>query len=162
MTRRSIFPTTLVVIGALALAAAPGATATSKKVTRLTCTLELFAQGPPQGTPPKNLSFGFVTCPSPFGKGLHVGSLTVTPTGPGHGTGTVDFKNYYDRGTTSGTVALTFAATSPTDISYEGTVTYTSGTGRFKHVKGGGTIRCTTTDGGAHKACTVTTTLTGV
>jgi hypothetical protein len=162
MRRRSIIPTTLVMLSALAMAAATGATATAKKVTHRTCTLELFAQGPPQGTPPKNISFGFVTCPSPFGKGLHYSSLTVTPTSPGHGTGAVDFKNYYDHGTTSGTVALTFSATSPTDISYEGTVTYTSGTGRFKHVKGGGTIQCTTTDGGAHRACTVTTTLTGV
>ena len=57
---------------------------------------------------------------------------------------------------------MTFAATSPMNITYKGTVTYTGGTGKFRHVKGTGTIECTTTDGGAHKACTVKSRLTGL
>jgi len=57
---------------------------------------------------------------------------------------------------------MTFSATSPKDIAYTGTVTYTGGTGKFKHVNGSGTIHCTSSDGGAHKACTVNSTLTGV
>ncbi|MEY2514095.1 MAG: hypothetical protein QOJ89_1453 [bacterium] len=60
------------------------------------------------------------------------------------------------------TFQLTIAAGSPTNLTYTGTVTYTSGSGRFKHVRGGGTIACSTTDGGAHKQCNVTTTLTGI
>lgn len=85
----------------------------------------------------------------------------MTPTGPGHGTITGRFKNYFDRGTRSGTFELTFAATSPTNIAYTGTVTYTGGTGKFKHLRGSGTIQCATTDGGAHKACAVNSTITG-
>jgi hypothetical protein len=144
-------------------AAGPGSgIAANAKKTKLDCGLELIAQGPLQGTPPKGISFGFVTCSTPFGKGVHYGTATVTPTSPGNGTIAVRFKNYHNAGTTSGRVAGTFTATSPTDITYTGTITYTRGTGRFKHVRGGGTIRCTTTDGGAHKACTVNSKLTGV
>ena len=80
----------------------------------------------------------------------------------GNGSIAVRFKNYHNAGTTSGTVAGTFTATSPTDITYTGTITYTRGTGRFKRVRGSGTVRCTTTDGGAHKACTVNSKVTEV
>lgn len=88
----------------------------------------------------------------------------MTPPGPtGPGTVTATFKNFYDRGTTRGTASMTFGPpTAPGNITYSGTVTYTGGTGRFKHVKGSGTIACTTTDGGAHKTCTVNSRLTGV
>ncbi len=47
-------------------------------------------------------------------------------------------------------------------MSYSGTVTYTNGTGKFKNVRGGGAIECTSGDRGAHKSCTVHSTLTGV
>ena len=77
------------------------------------------------------------------------------PAADAPGTATATFKNYYNHGTTRGTVALTITPTSPTNITYTGTITYTGGTGKFARVKGGGTITCTTTDGGAHKSCTV-------
>ena len=48
-----------------------------------------------------------------------------------------------------------FAATSPTTITYTGDVTITGGTGAFKHLTASEKIQCTTTDGGAHKSCTV-------
>jgi hypothetical protein len=86
---------------------------------------------------------------------VHFDTYTVTPTGPGHGTLAVRFKNYFDRGTRSGTAAMTFAATSPTNIAYTGDVTITGGTGAFKHLTASEKIQCTTTDGGAHKSCTV-------
>jgi len=158
MRRNSIIGTALVTTAALALAPA-GEAAKSKHTTKLSCALELYAQGMPN---PSGIHFGFAQCPSPFGKGLHYNAYTVTPTGMGKGTVAAKFKNYYNRGTTRGTVAMTFSATSPKDIAYTGTVTYTGGTGKFKHVNGSGTIHCTSSDGGAHKACTVNSTLTGV
>lgn len=113
---------------------------------------------------PAFIQFGFVSCPKPFGDGLHFSDVTVTrfpaPGAPGAANGT--FKNSFDRSTTRGTFKLTVMASSKTNLTYSGTVTYTGGTGRFKHVRGGGTIECTTTDGGAHKLCEVNTTLTGV
>jgi hypothetical protein len=164
MRRRLIITTALAAAGALAIGGAGplGASAKTKRVTHLTCALELSAQGPPQGTPPRANSFGLVSCPRPFGDGLHYGTSTTTPTAPGQGTVAVSFKKYFDRGTIRGTVAGTFAATSPTNITYEGAVTVTGGTGAFKHVKGTGTIACTSTDGGAHRSCTFNLRMTGV
>lgn len=101
-------------------------------------------------------------CPKPFGKGLHFNEYTVTPAAPASGTAAGSFKNFYDRGTMRGSFALTFSATAPGAVTYAGTVTYTGGTGKFKHVRGSGTIRCTTTDGGAQKTCTVNSELTGI
>ncbi len=163
MRRRITTTMALATTAALALAAAPlGAPAKAKRVTQITCSLELSAQGPPQGTPPVTTSFGLVSCPRPFGDGVHYGTSTVTPTAPGQGTVAVRFKKYFDRGTITGTVAGTFAATSPMDITNKGAVTVTGGTGRFKHVRGSGALDCASSDGGAHRSCTFTLKLTGV
>ncbi len=158
MRSRIIIATAIMASTALAVSAGNGASAQGTNPTTITCTLELFAQGMPN---PTGIQFGLVACPRPFGKGVHFDKVTVTPTGPGHGTVAVSFKNYFDRGTRSGTVALTYAATSPMNITYTGTVTFTGGTGKFKHLRGSGTIQCTSTDGGAHKSCMVTSTLAG-
>jgi hypothetical protein len=160
MRRRWIAPTALLAT-AVALGPVTGAPAKANKQVKVGCALALTALGPPQGTPPVGNSFGFVQCDSPLGNGVHYGSATVTPTSPGNGTIAVTFKNYYDRGTVNGKIAGTFTAASPADITYAGKVTFTGGTGTFKHVRGTGAIRCTTSDAGAHKACTVTSKLTG-
>lgn len=162
MRRTITITSALVAIAALATLPASGTAAKAKRVTQITCTFELATQGPPQGVPPTTSSFGIVACPRPLGAGVHHNSATVTPTAPGHGTTAVSFKKYFDRGTIRGTVAGTFAATNATDVTYEGTVTVTGGTGKFKHVKGGGQLRCTSSDGGPHKSCTVEFELTGV
>lgn len=159
MRRRWIFTTTLMAAAGLAVAPLAGASARDGKMTKLTCTLALNAQGAPN---PSGTHFGFAKCPRPFGRGLHYNSHTVTPTSPGQGSIAARFKNYYDLGTARGRAAMTFSATSPMNITYKGTVTYTGGTGTFRHVKGSGTIECTTTDGGAHKSCTVKSRLTGL
>jgi hypothetical protein len=161
MRRRTLISTAVIATTAIAVAPAPGAAAKSKNVTKLSCTIAVFQQGAPN---PSTIQFGFVSCPKPFGAGLHYNEVTVTsrpaPGVPGAANGT--FKNYYNRGTTSGTFELTIVASSPTNVTYSGTVTYTGGTGKFKHVQGDGTIECTTTDGGAHKSCIVNSALTGI
>jgi len=159
--RRTLIITTAVLTAAAVAVPVAGAPAKAGKAAKVRCTLQLTAQGPPAGTPPVGVSFGLVQCDSPFGKGVHRGSAAVTPTRPGNGTIAVRFKNYYDRGTISGRIAGTFSATSPTNITYTGTVTFTAGTGAFKRVRGRGAIQCTTADAGVHKACTVTSKLTG-
>lgn len=159
MRRRWIFTTALIASAGMAAAPLGGAWAKGGKVTTLTCTLELNAQGAPN---PSGIHFGIPSCPGTFGKGLHHNSYTVTPTGPGQGTVAAKFKNYYNLGTVRGRAAMAFAATSPMNITYEGTLKYTGGTGKFRRVRGSGTIECTTSDGGAHKSCTVKSTLTGL
>lgn len=162
MRSTSIATPALVAAAALTLGVSSGVSAQSATAKTIDCTFELYSQGPPQGTPPRGITFGLVACPRPFGDGLHYGTSTVTPTGPGQGTVAVRFKKYFNRGTFKGTVAGTFAATSPMNITYEGKVTVTGGTGAFKHIKGRGTINCTSADGGAHRSCKVKLTLKGI
>jgi hypothetical protein len=157
MRRTPFISTTLLATAALAAGLTGGASA-KQGPTELSCTLELVTQTPP----PNGTQSGTVECPDPFGSGTHYSAFTVTPTGIGTGTISATFTNTYHRGTASGTAELTFTATSPSNITYTGTVTYTGGTRKFKHVAGGGTIECTSTDGGAHKSCTVNSTLTGI
>lgn len=161
MRRRNLISMAVMATAAIAVSPGAGASAKSNKVTELSCTIEAFQQGMPN---PSAIQFGFVSCPKPLGRGLHYSAFTVTsrpaPGVPGAANGT--FKNYFNRGTTSGTFELTITASSPTSLTYTGTVSYTGGTGKFKHVTGGGTIVCTTNDGGAHKLCEVNTTLMGI
>ncbi len=161
MQRPFIITAALAATAALAVGPGTGAVAKSKKVTKVSCTIEAFQQGVPN---PSAIHFGFVSCPKPFGKGLHYNRITITkmPADGVAGAASGRFKNYYNRGTTRGTAALTIIPSSPMNITYTGTVTYTGGTGKFKRVKGSGTIECSTTDGGAHKSCKVNSTLTGV
>ena len=158
MRRRLIITTALAAIATLAMGSVGplGATAKSKRVAQLSCAFELYAQGPPQGVPPSANSFGLVSCPRAFGNGLHYGSATATSTGDGQGTVAVRFKKYFDRGTISGTVAGTFTAVSEMNITYQGAVTVTGGTERFKHVKGSGTLACTSANGGPRKSVSYT------
>lgn len=162
MRSRSISTLAVVVAAATAVIPSAGAAAKAERVTHLSCALELSAQGPPQGMPPSANSFGLVSCPRPLGRGLHYSSATASPTGPGQGTVAVTFKKYFDRGTISGTVAGTFSAASPKNISYAGAVRITRGTGAFRRVKGKGRIACTSSDGGQHKSCTFKLAITGV
>ena len=161
MQRRTLITVAAAATATIAGAAGTGASANHKKVTELSCTIEAIQLAAPN---PTAVQLGTVSCPRPFGNGLHRGAFTVTskpaPGVPGAASGT--FKNYYDGGTTSGTFAVTIVATSPTNLTYTGTVTYTGGTARFKHVRGAGTITCTTADGGTHKLCDVQTRLTGI
>lgn len=159
MPRTLILPAALLVAAGLAATPLGAASAQGAKVTKLDCTLALNAQGAPN---PSGIHLGFATCPRPFGKGLHHNAYTVTPTGPGQGHVAATFKNFYNHGTARGRATMTFTASSPTNITYKGTVTYTGGTGKFRRVRGSGTIECTTTDGGAHKSCTVKSKLTGL
>jgi len=160
MRTRSIITATLVAAtSALAAPAAGGAVAKAERVTKVTTKIELFAQGAPN---PSGIHFGFVRSPRPLGSGVHYNAYTVTPTGMGRGSVAGTFKNYYARGTTRGTFTQTFVAANPVNITYDGTIKITGGTGAFRRVAGSGTIHCTSADGGAHKSCTVQATLTGL
>jgi hypothetical protein len=166
MRRTFISSTAVAATAALALGAAgsgPATAAKGKRATTVACTFELFAQGPPQGTPPSVNSFGLVDCGRPLGDGVHYGAAGAPPPGATSGPIAVRFKKYFDEGTITGTVAGTFAATSVSNIiTYEGTVTVTGGTGSFKRVKGGGRLRCTSSNGGPRKSCSAKLKLTGI
>lgn len=159
MRRRTL--STVAVVAIATLTYGVGSSAAKGKRMTLTCTIEAFQQGLPD---PSAIHLGFVKCPKPLGHGLHYNAFTVTTTPAAGAPGAAEgrFVNYYDRGTTRGTFRLAIVASSPTSLTYRGTVTYSAGTGKFKHIKGVGTIVCTSSDAGARKLCTVTTTLTGL
>jgi len=157
----------IAITAAAALAVIPGnaASAKSTKVTKLSCTIDSYALGQPTPASPTVTHLGFVGCPKPFGSGLHYHQITIDrfPAQGVAGAASGHFKNYFNHGTTRGTVVTSVVANGgPANLTFTGTVTYTGGTGKFRRVKGGGTIVCTSTDGGAHKSCTINTTLTGV
>ncbi len=155
MYRRTIITTAASAVLTLGVSAAPAA-----DTTKMRCTFEITAQNPPKS--PSGTHFGHADCLAPLGKGVQFNSYSVTPASPTAGVTDGTFKNHYNRGTTKGTFQMNFAASSPTQITYTGTVRVRRGTGAFRRVRGAGTITCTTTDGGAHKTCNVSTTLRGL
>jgi hypothetical protein len=110
------------------------------KTRHVSCDLKLTAVLPPRTLTAEN--FGTVVCNKVFGEGVQHDSSVVTPTGQfmGHFTGPV--KQFFDKGTVSGTFTISYV-TDPTTlaVTYDGTIELTSGTGRYKHVKGTGTLQ---------------------
>lgn len=105
------------------------------------------------------LAFAQLNCTKPFGAGVQrarnttaiVGGSTVNLSG--------SFKNFFDDGTDSGTVKLS-GPFGTGAITVRGSVTTTGGTGAYKHIKGKGSVTCTTTDTGKTFHCTVKGTAT--
>jgi hypothetical protein len=110
------------------------------KTKHVSCDLTLTAVLPPRTLTAEN--FGTVACNKVFGEGVQHDSSVVTPTGQymGHFTGPV--KQFFDKGTISGTFTISYV-TDPTTlaVSYDGTIDITKGTGRYRHVKGTGTLK---------------------
>jgi hypothetical protein len=117
----------------------PGApTAAAKKKRTVSCTFHLRTQSFPTATAPGE-DFGFVDCSGPFGSGVQYDTFTLTPETATTGTAELKFKAYFDQGTVSGVWNATYEFTSATEGTFEQTVTWTHGTGKFKHVRGSGT-----------------------
>jgi hypothetical protein len=110
------------------------------KTKHVSCDLTLTAILPPRTLTAEN--FGTIACNKVFGEGVQHDSSVVTPTGQymGHFTGPV--KQFFDKGTISGTFTISYV-TDPTTlaVSYDGTIDITKGTGRYQHVKGAGTLK---------------------
>jgi hypothetical protein len=136
------------------LGAAVVAKASAKKV-QVRCTAIAYGVDFPKLS---GLAFGQLNCTKPFGVGVQrvrttatiVGS-TVTVSGP--------FKNFFDDGTESGTIKMSGPFSTGT-ITVKGSVIATRGTGAYKHVKGKGSVTCTTTDAGKTFHCTIKGTVT--
>ena len=135
-----------------ASAAALPTAATSSGATKITCTLKIYNQTP---TKLSGFTFAYINCPQPFGNGVQSSTYSATVnTATGAATNKGADKNWFDAGTTHGTFSLSGQYTSPTAATFEGTVTFTGGTGAFKATKGTGTLTCSTTNAGATSTCT--------
>jgi hypothetical protein len=122
-----------------------------------TCTLKLIAALPPRTLTAEN--FGTADCGRPFGTGVQHDSSTVTPTSQRTGTFTGPVKQFFDRGTVSGTFTIAYSVAADGGVTYDGTITLTHGTGRYRHINGTGTLKGFSPDA-VHSTITETLTFT--
>jgi hypothetical protein len=140
------------------VATATGAEARSP--TKVACTLHLQALVVPGAAHPGE-DFGTLACARPFGKGVqHAYSITVAPTSDTTGTATGRFQQFFDTGRIQGTFTWTFNADATGVVTSSGSVRISGGTDTYQHVRGSGTVACSSQDGGRHTTCTEKMTLT--
>lgn len=117
--------------------------ARAAKTKNITCNLTLFAIIPQPA--PTAANVGTTTCTKPFGSGVQQDSSVTTRTSPTTGFFTGPFKMFFNDGTIKGTFKIVYkttlnAAYKLVAVNYTGTLRVRFGTGRFKQVKGTGTL----------------------
>jgi hypothetical protein len=157
MGRKSLLACAIAVAGVLAVGvpvvgAAASTSASSSGATKITCTFRNYNQTP---TKLSGFSFGYISCPQPFGPGVQSATYTATVnTTTGAATLKGAYKNWFDTGTVYGTYSLRGQYTSATAATYKGTFTIKGGTGTYKGAKTTGALTCSTTNAGATSTCT--------
>ena len=106
----------------------------------VTCTIKLIAVKPPRTINAEN--FGTIECSPYLGDGVQHDSSVVTPTGQFSGLFTGPVKQFFDNGTLFGHFTISYV-TNPTTlaVTYNGTITIEGGTGRYKNLRGEGTLQ---------------------
>jgi len=107
---------------------------------KLSCELKLHAVKPPRTIEAEN--FGTVSCDKRFlGEGVQHDSSTVTPKTQFSGSFTGPVKQFFDKGTLSGTFSIDYVTDPQTlAVTYNGTIDVTQGTGKYSGLKGTGTL----------------------
>jgi hypothetical protein len=129
--------------------AGPASSAT-KKAKDVTCDLTLFATI--KQPAPTAANFGSAKCGRPFGLGVQQDSSKTTRTSLTSGSFTGPFKLFFNQGTISGTFTIGFVTTlapatyAITGVTYKGVLKVTKGTGKFRRVRGAGTVAGTSPD----------------
>jgi len=105
----------------------------------VTCTIKLIAVKPPRTINAEN--FGEIDCSPYLGKGVQHDSSVVTPTGRFSGHFTGPFQQFFENGSLKGRFTISYV-TDPTTlaVTYNGTITVEAGTGRYKNLRGEGTL----------------------
>ena len=131
---------TLLTVSALAIADRtwPGSTAAHVKQ-RVSCTIHLIAVKPPRTITAEN--FGTIACSPPFGEGVQHDSSVVTPATQFSGSFTGPHQQFFETGSLHGHFTISYV-TDPTTlaVTYNGTIGVDGGTGKFKNVRGSGTL----------------------
>ena len=164
MPRKYLLAGAIAVVGVLAvgvpIAGAAEGTATTRPGARtITCSIMTYNQTPNQLS---GFTFGYISCPKPFGNGVQSGTYSVTVTATGAVIQKGTFTSWFDTGTTHGTYSLIGRYTSATAATFKGTATDTGGTGAFRRINATGPLTCSTTDAGAASTCTRVATLSGL
>ena len=131
---------TVLAVSALALAQrSPAGVKAAHPGLKVTCEIKLIAVKPPRTITAEN--FGELDCDPVFGKGVQHDSSVVTPASQFSGSFTGPVKQFFDHGTLSGHFTIAYV-TNPTTlaVTYDGTIEIESGTGRYKNVRGTGTL----------------------
>lgn len=138
------------VVVLVALSATGAAAKSSAKKLRISCMATAYNEDYPKLS---GLALAQLECTKPFGAGVQRARNTTTIVrSTVHVSGS--FKNFFDDGTNSGTVKMS-GPLGQGALTVKGSVTITSGTGAYKHIKGTGPVSCTTTDNGKTFHCTV-------
>ena len=106
----------------------------------VTCAIKLIAVKPPRTITAEN--FGEIACAPSLGDGVQHDSSVVTPTSQFSGSFTGPVKQFFDKGTLSGHFTISYV-TNPTTlaVTYNGTIDIEAATGRYKNLRGHGTLR---------------------
>ncbi len=159
---RKLIPlaTVITIAGAVAIGLVASTAATAATPTKVTCKSTEYNPTP---TNASGAVIGFIKCSQPLGDGLvsatYNSSVNSTT---GAGTAKGRWTKWLLAGTVRGRYTETLQFTSNTDATYKLAITWTGGTGAYKSVKGTGSERCSTTNGGATQTCESVAELTGL
>ena len=132
---------TLLAVSALAIAQkSPRGVPAAHPGQKVTCQIKLIAVKPPRTITAEN--FGEIDCDPVFGKGVQHDSSVVTPASQFSGSFTGPVKQFFDHGTISGHFTISYVTNPATlAVTYDGTITIEAGTGKYKNVRGTGTLQ---------------------
>jgi hypothetical protein len=102
------------------------------------CRIHDFIQNFPSASRPGE-TFSLLRCSGPFGRGVQHATFTTTPKTATTGKAVLKFKAYFDTGSVSGVWRADYKFTSRTMGTFHQKVSWTGGTGAFKHIKATGT-----------------------
>ena len=117
----------------------------------------------PDADPPRQASFGLHQMLAAIGQRCRLRNLQVAvQIDHRRRNGHRKVDEWLLTGTVHGRYNQTFQFTSNTNATYKSTINWTGGSGAYRSVKGTGTERCATTDGGSTQTCQSVAELTGL
>jgi len=107
---------------------------------KVSCTINLIAVKPPRTLAAEN--FGTLSCTPTLGTGVQHDSSFVTPTSRFAGSFTGPYQQFFQTGTIYGHFTISYVTDPATlAVTYEGTIAVEGGTGKYKNVRGTGTLK---------------------
>jgi hypothetical protein len=107
---------------------------------QVSCTINLIAVKPPRTATAEN--FGTLSCTPTLGKGVQHDSSFVTPTSKFAGSFTGPYQQFFETGTVYGHFTISYVTDPSTlAVTYDGTIKIDGGTGKYKNLRGSGTLK---------------------
>lgn len=138
MRMPAVRATALLSAAAIAASAAAATDAKVNRTKKIKCHVVSYIQKLPTASAP-GTDFSLVTCSAPFGRGLQYSTFKMMPTTSTTGIAILRFKAFFNIGSVSGVWRATYRFTDAKTGLFKQKVTWTHGTGVFKHVRATGT-----------------------